>query len=39
LHKPLAVGSHRRDAVTMPAETAYHEEVGDCFAKNADTSP
>ncbi|WP_331746258.1 class I SAM-dependent methyltransferase (plasmid) [Streptomyces sp. NBC_00846] len=23
----------------MPAETAYHDEVGDYFAKNADTSP
>lgn len=31
--KPLAVGSHRRDAVTMPAETAYHDEAGDYFAE------
>jgi hypothetical protein len=35
---PLAIGSGRRKAVTMPAETAYHE-LGDHFAKNADTSP
>ncbi|MFG2472660.1 hypothetical protein ACGFXB_45700 [Streptomyces canus] len=36
--KPVAVGRHRRDAVTMPAESDYHDEVGDYFAKNVDSS-
>lgn len=31
-------GRRRRDAVSRPAETAYHDELGDYFAKNAGSS-